>query len=134
MLAKINFSEFRDRLNESDIARGCFSYEAKQLIYYHLNEEDENYIMHSACDIACEWAESTYEDLKNIWGNDESCRQIYKDAQFWCDGETTESQYNRSIIAGVAEWLREKTIYLGSANCGEDYDLKSVTFVYAKNF
>ena len=45
MLAKINFSEFRDRLNESDIARGCFSYEAKQLIYYHLNEEDENYIL-----------------------------------------------------------------------------------------
>tara|TARA_R100001082_G_scaffold102147_2_gene72038 strand:- start:503 stop:925 length:423 start_codon:yes stop_codon:yes gene_type:complete len=140
MLARITFSEFRDRLNESDVARGCFSYDAKQLIYSHLNE-DENYIMQSPCDIACEWAESTYEDLKNDWDYDESFCQIYKDVQQWCDGETTESQYNSSIIARVADWLSEKTIYLGVANRGEDdelnnynSDLQTTTFIYAKNF
>ena len=133
MLARITFHEFSERLNSSDMARGCFSYEAKNIIFNHLNE-DEDYVMPSACDVAIEWAESTYADLKTDWDYDESFRQIYKEAQDGCDGETTESQYNSSIIAGVAEWLSEKTIYLDVANCGEDCDLKTATFVYAKNF
>ena len=133
MLARITFNEFSERLNSSSVARGCFSYEAKNIIFDHLNQ-DEDYVMPSCTDVAIEWAESTYEDLKTDWDYDESFRQIYKDAQDGCDSETELRQYHSTILAGVAEWLSEKTIYLDRANCGEDCDLGTTTFVHAKNF
>ena len=132
MLARINFHEFSERLNSSDVARGCFTYEAKNIIFNHL-DQDEDYVMPSACDVACQWWEATYSDLKNDFNYDEEFRQIYKDAQQWCDGES-EKDYNESIIEGVCEYLKERTIFLDVANCGEDCDLETVTFVYAKNF
>ena len=129
MLKQITAEEFQETILASDVARNSFSYMGQKTIFEHL-DEIENYVMESATDIACEWGESTYADLKNDFNYDESFQQIYTDAvAAWSDGENL----NREIILGVCEWLSEKTIFLGTAN---EYggDIETTSFIYAKNF
>tara|TARA_B100000953_G_scaffold168442_2_gene138763 strand:+ start:1905 stop:2297 length:393 start_codon:yes stop_codon:yes gene_type:complete len=130
MLARIDAAEFQQRLLESDQAKNAHSYEGRKIIFEHL-DEDENYVMQSASDIAGTWAESTFSDLQGDFDWDDSFNQISKDAQDGCDGSL--EQYSRMVIAGVCEWLSDKTIFLNTAG-RLDGDLDTTSFIYDKNF
>lgn len=125
MLARIDLTEFSERLNSSSVAGGKFSREGQRIIFDHLNE-DENYIMQSPTDIAIDWNESTYEDLKNDYSWDESLTRIYEEAQEICDGSV--EQLNHYIILGVGEWLMNNTVLAGRT--GSAFDAESSTFIY----